>query len=489
LNDATGNRSDVHSCNAEYIWTDLISKSPNVRVVLCGHDDQVDGKQYRVDNNVAGQPVHQILSDFQNHSSLSGVKGDGWLRIFRFVPAEDKVYVDTYSTFAHKYENEKIDRSLLVPGKNVLTIEVHNTTLDSSDLSMIPGLKARTYYASTDIMPVPVGIDQDKDGALAQDDCNDLNSSVYPSNTNIYCDCNSSLYGQGRSEICGNDVDENCDGVVESCTTAYANPQVIGTMPSALTECSGIVASSQYPGVYWINLDSGDQPRVYAVKDDGTLLRMFTVTGASATDWEDIAIDRATNELWVGDFGNNPTGSPAMPPRETLTLYKFKEPNPFTGETTTAAVTKYYFKYPDTRYDTEAFFIWNGKPYTVTKRTNADTAVNRLYELSTPLAAQTVTMTYLGNFNLGVQVTGADISSDGQRLTLISDGANKHWVYARATGSNSVGDFANSPALIKSVSFDNQQGEAIGFRLNSYDVLAASEQRTIWSIPQSRYQP
>src|SRR5205085_3619918 len=57
-----------------------------------------------------------------------------------------------------------------------------------------------------------------------------------------------------------------------------------------LTEISGVAASRRYPGVYWTHNDSGGKPEVFAFTLDGTDLGSYALTGASAVDWEDIAV-------------------------------------------------------------------------------------------------------------------------------------------------------------------------------------------------------
>ncbi len=62
----------------------------NVVLVLNGH---YPGEGRRTDNNACGDPVHQLLADYQERAN----GGDGWLRIMTFKPAENKVDVQTYS--------------------------------------------------------------------------------------------------------------------------------------------------------------------------------------------------------------------------------------------------------------------------------------------------------------------------------------------------------------------------------------------------------
>lgn len=86
---------------------------------------------------------------------------------------------------------------------------------------------------------------------------------------------------------------------------------------------------------------------------------------------------------------------------------------------------------------------------------------------------------------------GADISSDGLSLALISDDANRVWIIKRADLSNMADFITNSydPTLTKILQFDNQQGEAVCFTLGTYDFIAASESPSKWFVPESIYNP
>ncbi len=89
----------THVCGTtQYIWDNLAVPSPNLHFMLAGH---VHGESRRTD--VAnGHPVFQMLADYQDRSS----GGQGWLRILRFVPDEDRVYVQTYSPWLNQYESD-----------------------------------------------------------------------------------------------------------------------------------------------------------------------------------------------------------------------------------------------------------------------------------------------------------------------------------------------------------------------------------------------
>ena len=74
----------------EEIWQKFVRRCPNVFLVASGHISDV-GRQ--VSLNDAGLPVHETLVDYQGLPN----GGNGWLRIMRFVPDENKIEVRAYS--------------------------------------------------------------------------------------------------------------------------------------------------------------------------------------------------------------------------------------------------------------------------------------------------------------------------------------------------------------------------------------------------------
>ncbi len=94
-----GAARNVHVCGAtQYIWDSLAVPNPNLHFMLSGH---VSAEARRTDT-LYGHPVFQMLADYQDRAN----GGEGWLRILRFVPAENKVYVQTYSPSLNRYESD-----------------------------------------------------------------------------------------------------------------------------------------------------------------------------------------------------------------------------------------------------------------------------------------------------------------------------------------------------------------------------------------------
>jgi len=87
------------SSNGEAIWQKFVKPhADQVFLVLCGHATA----EARRTDNVGGHVVYQLLADYQSRSN----GGNGWLRILRFSPVEDKIYVKTYSPYLNRYETD-----------------------------------------------------------------------------------------------------------------------------------------------------------------------------------------------------------------------------------------------------------------------------------------------------------------------------------------------------------------------------------------------
>ena len=85
------------------MWSNFVATHCQIRMVLSGHEHNGDlGEARRTDNNVCGEPVHQLLSDFQDRAN----GGNGWLRYLTFDPVAGTVTAKTYSTTLQQYETD-----------------------------------------------------------------------------------------------------------------------------------------------------------------------------------------------------------------------------------------------------------------------------------------------------------------------------------------------------------------------------------------------
>lgn len=92
-------RTDIQANTGAQIFQKLVYPNCNVFLVVNGH---FPGEANRVNQNACGKPVYAALTDFQ----ARGNGGDGWLRYYRFDPAQDTITAVTYSPYRGEYETD-----------------------------------------------------------------------------------------------------------------------------------------------------------------------------------------------------------------------------------------------------------------------------------------------------------------------------------------------------------------------------------------------
>lgn len=207
-------------------------------------------------------------------------------------------------------------------------------------------------------------------------------------------------------------------------------------------ENSGIVKSRQFPDVLWVENDSGDDPKIYPIRANGEDYRSsryagglgITIANAINVDWEDITVDASGNVI-VADVGNNRND------RRDLVFYVIPEPSPDAGRTT--AIKRYFIRYPDQtsfppekaqmNFDCEAVFTVGDVIYCFSK--NRGDKLTTLYRLDNPRSDEVTTLTKLQTLDLNGQVVGADATSDGKRLVVIT--YSDIWLFERDSTSES----------------------------------------------------
>ena len=110
--------------NAEQLWSKLINIHDQIFLVLCGHQR---GQSFRVDENSSGNPVYQILANYQDRGRAAleagydrpRALGDGWLRLMHFDlgAASPTITVRTYSTYYDKFSSEMTSYPAWYKGK------------------------------------------------------------------------------------------------------------------------------------------------------------------------------------------------------------------------------------------------------------------------------------------------------------------------------------------------------------------------------------
>jgi hypothetical protein len=255
-------------------------------------------------------------------------------------------------------------------------------------------------------------------------------------------------------------------------TPSFATAQAVGTNQSAsITEASGLAASRRNPHVLWAHNDSGDSARVFAINRQGALLGTYTLTGASATDWEDLALGTDPTSgvdcLYVGDIGDNGAA------RAFITVYRVPEPlvntNVFGLVTNLTGVLAFPFTYPDGARDAETLMTdpWTGEIIIVSKRETP----SRLYRASYPQDTGTTNaLSYFGSLTFGWAV-GGDISPSGYQI-LIKEYTAMHY-YQRAAGQALEEALTNSPTAVPYTS--EPQGEAVAWQGQESGYLTLSE--------------
>jgi hypothetical protein len=147
-------------------------------------------------------------------------------------------------------------------------------------------------------------------------------------------------------------------------------------------ETSGLAFSRRSPGILWTHDDSGGQPVLYAIGENGKRRGAVRIAGTRNNDWEDLAAYELDGKAWlvVGDVGDNDAA------RTHVLVHVVEEPaaeHLIAGaEITAKPAYSLHIVYEDGARDCESIAVDAGERmlYLLTKRD----AVPRLYQV--PLA-------------------------------------------------------------------------------------------------------
>ncbi|MCX7992539.1 MAG: hypothetical protein N2651_02595 [Fimbriimonadales bacterium] len=272
-----------------------------------------------------------------------------------------------------------------------------------------------------------------------------------------------------------------------------------------IDEMSGIARSRTYEGVFWVHNDSGDRPRIFPIRLDGSVVippfvsrrdssdrpedpsvvyEGILIEGAANIDWEDIAI--AGDTLYIADVGNNVNA------RRDLAVYVVKEPNP---EATLQAHTlkRIPIAYPDQKafpgdvwhFDCEAVFVFQGKLYLLTKHRaprQMSTPENgtKLYRLDSQHTDRVNMLSLVDSHpDLGGWVTAAAMSPDERTLAVLCQAPQQSiWLFERPVRGDK---FLTQGKARRIPVRDGKQCEAIEW-VDNERLVITNEQREIFVV-------
>lgn len=255
----------------------------------------------------------------------------------------------------------------------------------------------------------------------------------------------------------------------------------LGDGPAA--EHSGIVKSRNFPDLFWMHNDSGDEPRIYPVQRNGKVAKSerdpdnpgVEIAGAINVDWEDITVDDRGRVI-VADVGNNRND------RRDLVLYIVPEPAPQAERTT--FVKKLFFRYPgqtsfpapedDFNYDCEAIFTIGDTIYLCSK--NRSNTLTQLYRLDPNSNEEVQTAVLVDEFDVLGKATGADATPDGKRIVINT--YENLWLFDVVDPAKPL----SGP--VKRLSFVNEDDvEAICFADDETLIIGAEAAGRIFEVP------
>ncbi len=275
-------------------------------------------------------------------------------------------------------------------------------------------------------------------------------------------------------------ADRGSDGAA-GCPAFAAAAKAGSLAAPEIDEASGLIASRKNAGVLWAHNDSGDKPRLFAFTPEGTHLGIYTLAGAKAEDWEDMASGpgptAGAQYLYLGDIGDNAKARP------NVTVYRVLEPtvsaSQAPADVTLTGVEALVFTYPDGAQNAETLLVdpVSGDLAIVSKDASGTSKVYwsaAPQDATAPRALTVVATLELGKgalAHLGALSTGGDVSPDGSEL--IVRGYVGAALFRRPAGSPLHQAFASPPCKVPLAV--ELQGEALSFAAQGGGYYTVSE--------------
>lgn len=282
--------------------------------------------------------------------------------------------------------------------------------------------------------------------------------------------------GDAIVDVVDSAVRDSADAAPTGCGRCerYTDTVFAGRRPNVVNELSGLAASGAHPGVYWAHNDSGDTPRIFAIRADGTVVGEYAITGASASDWEDIAVapcpEGGGSCIVIGDVGDNPSS------RTSVDLYRVREPATLEATGSLPAV-RFRVQYPSGAMNCEAIVVdrADGRTALLIEKASRPTLRVVTVDLSSATGGAVMAREHPAIRGFAdALVTGADMHPC-DRSILVRTYASA-WELRGPTGATLV-ELA-SAARVEVPSAAEVQGEAIAYVHNGRGYISSSEGTT-----------
>jgi hypothetical protein len=282
------------------------------------------------------------------------------------------------------------------------------------------------------------------------------------------------------------DADVLLPDAAEACPSFAVGVRTGFVAHFSVQEASGVVNSRRNPDILWVHNDSGGQAQLFALTRAGGALATYTVEGATAVDWEDIAVgpgpQRGEPYLYIADIGDNGTS------RSSIAVYRVLEPSaPATSTLLPPTIAlqgaeKFVLRYPDGAHNAETLLVdpLTGDLFIVEKAASGD---SQIFRAAAPLSsATTITLESVGRLRFGsgalagnATTTGGDISPSGRAIAIRT--YDRAFLWRRAPGESVARALAGEPCALPLAS--EGQGEALGFASDELGYFTLSEGRAV----------
>jgi len=240
--------------------------------------------------------------------------------------------------------------------------------------------------------------------------------------------------------------------LIVSCCQSQGNLTFLGDLSNDLKEVSAIDYFNT-DDHFWIIEDSGNKNEIFALDQNGDIVKSVVVTNAQNRDWEDLTFDKKGN-LYIGDFGNNSKN------QILYTIYRINHES-LTDSEVSAEKIDFFLSPEDKPEDFEAFFISNDSIYLFSK----DNKITSVYKVPNLIGKHKALL--ISEYNLPGKhnkVTSADISYDGKTAVLLNH--DKLWKLTNFNGE----DFF-SGRIEELVFKHDSQKEGVCFKTDSTVVI------------------